>query len=358
MHLKTLIVAFLLINASTNLACKPYADTDPPTPSTATSEPKTTPVTDNPLCPGDGWTAYGDEKCIKLITEFKSYSEAESVCNSQQSKLLTIKTLDEQLALGKWLPNELEVNIWIGLKRSESDPNQFLWNDNTLLDNSSYTNWAPGRPRDNPKTACVELQSDLARFARSADSLWSDVSCNLMNWLICEKPPSWDDDYIKRLVINLRRNQQQAKSSLDDALVQLGNVKDQLDNVSGSAIPLGYIYVQLPDQPEPSVLWPKILFEDISANYSGLFFRVVGGQAADFGQTQLASTRVLTVNSKSLEAASKNTTVTVLPATSDQIFLFTGDRYNNNAEHRHIEFTLTDDEVRPENKAIKIWKRV
>ncbi|XP_054152639.1 cytochrome P450 9e2-like [Oppia nitens] len=34
--------------------------------STASSE-STTPVTDSPLCPGGGWTAYGNEKCIKLI---------------------------------------------------------------------------------------------------------------------------------------------------------------------------------------------------------------------------------------------------------------------------------------------------
>lgn len=46
--------------------------------------------------------------------------------------------------------------------------------------------------------------------------------------------------------------------------------------------PLGYIYVQLPQQSEPSALYPKANWQNISATYAGQFFRVEGGLAHHF----------------------------------------------------------------------------
>ena len=50
-------------------------------------------------------------------------------------------------------------------------------------------------------------------------------------------------------------------------------------------LPIGFIYFQLRGQPRPQDLFTGV-WEDISSQYAGLFFRVEGGNAAAFGQDQ------------------------------------------------------------------------
>jgi len=50
-------------------------------------------------------------------------------------------------------------------------------------------------------------------------------------------------------------------------------------------LPVGFVYFQLRGQPEPAALFAGV-WENISADYAGLFFRVAGGNAAPFGQDQ------------------------------------------------------------------------
>lgn len=36
-------------------------------------------------------------------------------------------------------------------------------------------------------------------------------------------------------------------------------------------VPIGFIYTQLPHQPEPPQIWPTVIWHDVSAEYDGLF---------------------------------------------------------------------------------------
>lgn len=55
-----------------------------------------------------------------------------------------------------------------------------------------------------------------------------------------------------------------------------------------SAIPVGFIYLQLPKSKSPEELWPgaPFIWSDVSWTYSGVFFRVLGGSSAAFGEVQ------------------------------------------------------------------------
>jgi len=51
-------------------------------------------------------------------------------------------------------------------------------------------------------------------------------------------------------------------------------------------IPIGFTYSQLPSQPEPQSIWPNFNWTDISEEYSGLFFRVLGNNSSSFNLIQ------------------------------------------------------------------------
>ena len=51
-------------------------------------------------------------------------------------------------------------------------------------------------------------------------------------------------------------------------------------------VPIGFTYVQLSYEKEPGDIWPWMIWKDVSKEYSGVFFRVVGGDADSFGEVQ------------------------------------------------------------------------
>ncbi len=53
-----------------------------------------------------------------------------------------------------------------------------------------------------------------------------------------------------------------------------------------SPFPIGFIYVQLPNEKSPTEIWPWMTSNDVSSTYAGIFFRVTGGGAASFEHVQ------------------------------------------------------------------------
>ena len=51
-----------------------------------------------------------------------------------------------------------------------------------------------------------------------------------------------------------------------------------------SIIPIGFVYVQFPDQESPETLWPFFKWTEITKSYKGAFFRAEGGDAKEFGK--------------------------------------------------------------------------
>ncbi len=120
-------------------------------------------------------------------------------------------------------------------------------------------------------------------------------------------------------------------------------------------MPFGFIYVQLPNQPEPLELWPTVRWSDITAEYAGLFFRAEGGGSANFGNIQDEnSPRLTSVNGRLvLNTAVDSILVTANNAPSP--ILSAG--ATGAASHWGLSFTVSSGEVRPRNSAVRIWMR-
>jgi hypothetical protein len=125
-------------------------------------------------------------------------------------------------------------------------------------------------------------------------------------------------------------------------------------------VPIGFIYTQLPKQPEPNTLWPSSKWEDVSKLYAGLFFRVLGENSSDFG-VQEESDRSLTEVSNMFATVRDLTYKVGVPkngTVSD--ILYSGDytSSNNYMTRTMLKFRTSNDEIRPKNQAIRIWKRI
>ncbi|XP_062389023.1 C-type mannose receptor 2 [Sardina pilchardus] len=137
----------------------------------------------------DGWSPFL-HKCYKVFGHDDSrratWSAASSICQSQGAKLATVPSHVEQAFLITMLPNT-SFHLWVGLN---SEPkSQFRWEEPGLL---SYTNWAPGEPKDNSGTHtnkspgnCVVMQHGSP--ARTT-GMWASRGCETeKHGFICVK---------------------------------------------------------------------------------------------------------------------------------------------------------------------------
>lgn len=120
-------------------------------------------------------------------------------------------------------------------------------------------------------------------------------------------------------------------------------------------VPPGFTCIQLPGQPEPNTLWPTARWEDISSQYAGLFFRAIGGDSKGFGQVQDDNApRVTEVTGHHVANGDWRNPVQLEPGKlSNNMFSGCGGQWNWWVH----QFRVSDGEVRPRNKAVRIWKR-
>ena len=122
-------------------------------------------------------------------------------------------------------------------------------------------------------------------------------------------------------------------------------------------VPLGFLYIQLSGQDPPNVLWPSTHWNDVSSSYAGLFFRVVGGEAADFGQIQEANTTRLDEVRQCSDFEEYNVKIPADGSWSKK--LYTSWLYKTGGDTtKCLQFRHSTSEIRPRNQAVKIWKRV
>ena len=132
-------------------------------------------------------------------------------------------------------------------------------------------------------------------------------------------------------------------------------VKDLRDN----PVPVGFIYVQLPHQPEPSELWPTVKWTQVTSQYAGRFFRAEGGDSSSFGYSQ----------DDALQGHSHQ--YAYYSCDSGKVYYDYGD-HSGYAKYCSSSIYSTGDiasksgygsprtasETRPVNYAVRIWKRV
>jgi hypothetical protein len=131
---------------------------------------------------------------------------------------------------------------------------------------------------------------------------------------------------------------------------KIGGVKIDADSIlvrGKGYLPIGFVYFQLKGQPAPEEIFAGT-WENISAQYAGLFFRVEGGNASAFG-------------SGSQGMMIESHTHTYREALGGQSSFKEGDSYNNFLERVILSNKNTEPtggtETRPVNTTIRVWIR-
>lgn len=120
-------------------------------------------------------------------------------------------------------------------------------------------------------------------------------------------------------------------------------------------VPNGFIYVQLPGQSAPYSLWPPASWQDVTFDYAGLFFRVLGGNSEPFETVQVEnSPRITEVwTDGTFEHQYHNY---IYPNNQFSAGVSSGDWTNNG--HWTLRFKQSAGEVRPRNTAVRIWRKM
>jgi len=148
------------------------------------------------------------------------------------------------------------------------------------------------------------------------------------------------------------------QDSNEDFKKQLNSQQTTINNLKQISVPIGFIYVQLPNELSPGEIWPGTKWNDVSSTYAGVFFRVTGGDALPFGKVQGDNAPHL----ERIEALDTLHGVKLYSGFDTSIgnwseYINTGD-WVQTQDYTGIRFKISDGEVRPKNMAVRVWKRV
>ncbi|XP_028835601.1 lymphocyte antigen 75 isoform X2 [Denticeps clupeoides] len=119
----------------------------------------------------DGWFAWNG-RCLKLFEELQPQEEAQRLCETQNSTLVSVHSLEDIEMVSTVLPDGRDV--WSGLK-GEGDPLVFKWLDGT---NVTFTYWERHHPSVRT-LVCVHFTGK--------DHMWIGGNCELKLPFLCLK---------------------------------------------------------------------------------------------------------------------------------------------------------------------------
>ncbi|CAG7833708.1 unnamed protein product [Allacma fusca] len=307
-------------------------------------------------CGPMNWHIFGLEKCITILDEnpdqldFLSYNDAASICKKlhPEATLPTIESQEDQTFISNLVTSK---NIWLGGKMNNS---RLIWEDHGI---SNYTNWS--------EYVSVPARGEFCLMMGDNANAHGHGKCrrNVVS-VICQKPQAWTPSRIQTFMqghldageLRLQQNRNETstfQAQLQDYHRQLTTVKTELQAMTNTLIPVGFIYIQYKDQAEPATIWPQFTWTDVCSQYAGQFFRIVGGASNTFGSTQSENAPRITQVTYA-DPQPPNSINLPVGATSD--YVRTGP-YSSNADTVGISFTTSGGEVRPYNSAVRIWKR-
>jgi predicted nucleic acid-binding Zn-ribbon protein len=164
----------------------------------------------------------------------------------------------------------------------------------------------------------------------------------------------------QNMISNYKEEFENSVRELKEGQSMVSNYKEEFENLVHKLdpVPISFIYVQLPNEESPAEIWSSLTWNDVSSAYAGVFFRVLGGEAASFGQVQEDNApRLHRVYRRII---SRNCSYNVLlPKDGKSKSIYTGHACNGDAYNQssHINFEMLGGEVRPRNMAIRVWKR-
>lgn len=151
-------------------------------------------------------------------------------------------------------------------------------------------------------------------------------------------------------------------------------------NISLLKVPIGFIYMQLPYTQEPMTLWPSSQWRDISEEYAGLFFRVLGNGSERFDSVQSEGYKKLEtfkiegniekylmipyfVNDIRYGHEYNYIIPPIIPKHKFNIWYPDQHdkgsiKYFEDYHYYYFNIKFNDNEVRPKNTAIKVWQRI
>lgn len=302
------------------------------------------------ICGDNSWIQYKDEKCIKFFNTTEeylvNYENALKFCKKQDSRgnIIIIKTKEEQQFIEKYLfENNFEFDdecIWIGAKNNSK---RYIWEDNTTM---NYTNWSNDLENDETHKCAAIITK------KKNKGKWTDFSCNKKNLIFCQKSQQWTFQ-------DLKENFLQSKKEIQDT--SFDTIK-KLDILQQNPVPIGFIYVQMPSQAAPKTLWPLVEWKDVTSEYAGLFFRAEGGNSEAFGKLQSDNTPRITDVETKMNSSMLHRFENKYLDYGWSTYFYTGDNTKIAQSEINgeigVRFYVSLGEVRPINKAVRIWKRI
>lgn len=304
----------------------------------------------------NGWLAYKDELCIKAYPDLLSYSEAKDLCTYYSASLVAVKEPNMQDLLANYTHDTFD-NLWLG-GRYDNKSAKFKWEDGEPL---SYTNWQEGYPTNNNNDACIELRPRNAKTYSEASGKWADVACLKRNLVLCQKKLHWSLEDAVNEIMRIRKKYQEENDLLREEVTAL---KEEIGLLSSRVLPIGSIYVEYFGQPSPESLWPSLSWQDVSSEYAGQFFRTIGGKSESWGFTQSGCAPRITQMELLEQPAGEGSFPTLIniPPSGWSEHGYSGDLFptspGTNRWYEGLRFHTLDCEVRPENQAIRLWKRI
>lgn len=283
-----------------------------------------------------------------------------------------IHSAEEQDFLSNYLFNKSQhanvEDFWLGARFTSK--NYYQWIDGSSLD---YVNWDSNKSPTNHSNYCLEMESDLRERGK-----WIDQSCDKKNRVVCQKRPIWSQDELQKALLELRKefrsereqfkreleksNQNNADLTrkLNEINVQLTKEilksEQQIADLKDNLIPIGFLYFQLPNEKSPEEIWHWLSWTDVSDSYANVFFRVIGNNTARFGAVQEESCPRISEVEHAFETPLSHYNHIVLPQSGWSDYLYEGTEGTSELQALTRFYTLND-EVRPRNMAIRVWRR-
>ena len=295
------------------------------------------------------WVVFKEEKCLKLYVDkdLQTYENAKQICASQEignPTLIMINSKDEQDFIENLLFNVNKVveAVWLGA-RKDPKTKKFHWDDKTEPI-FNFENWA--ELKNETEYECAEIIPD-----GKIKGKWINTSCKKKNFVLCQKMQDWTLARLQKEFLDYKKTFEIEVNKLKESETRTTELANKLQN---NPVPLGFIYVQLPNQSEPAAIWPNVKWQDVSGQYANLFFRTQGPLTEVFGKVQNeGGPRLIEIKRDDAAKPAAQTGAIVPGVWTEGICTggATGTCFNT-------RFMVLKEETRPKNMAIKLWRRI
>lgn len=123
--------------------------------------------------------------CYKLVSEPKTWEEAQQACVKEGGNLASVDMSYDQAFISAAV-QQGKTDAWIGLRRLAGS-DSYKWSDGWPV---FFTHWGPGEPTNHEGEGCVSMHAP-SHFIQGT---WNDTACAAAKPYICkitkEKPPS------------------------------------------------------------------------------------------------------------------------------------------------------------------------